>query len=151
MTLIDSVDSILMLYSYSGFPENSWAVFQRVSAVDTVPTNAAGISADRLIENGITPHSPLAQTVIPPVPLADNLQSFEPRRPGTQESAGLDVENVERRTLKLTDGLEASVIDERMARDLRVKKNTMSGLSVILTLMSILVAFRSVSKYAVLK
>ncbi|KAG8869720.1 hypothetical protein FRC20_000964 [Serendipita sp. 405] len=29
MTLIDSLDSVLMLYSYSGFPEKGWALFRR--------------------------------------------------------------------------------------------------------------------------
>ena len=32
MTLIDSVDSVLMLYSYSGFSERSWAIFERSSS-----------------------------------------------------------------------------------------------------------------------
>lgn len=29
MTLIDSVDSVLMVYSYTNFPEHSWAIFER--------------------------------------------------------------------------------------------------------------------------
>lgn len=29
MTLIDSVDSIIMLYSYSGFPDRSWRLFEK--------------------------------------------------------------------------------------------------------------------------
>lgn len=29
MTLVDSVDSVLMLYSYSGFPERGFALFEK--------------------------------------------------------------------------------------------------------------------------
>lgn len=36
MTLVDSLDSILMLYSYSGFPERSWKIFARVRANEVV-------------------------------------------------------------------------------------------------------------------
>ena len=41
MTLVDSLDSILMLYSYSGFPERSWKIFARVRAneVAGIPLN----------------------------------------------------------------------------------------------------------------
>jgi len=74
MTLVDSLDSILMLYSYSGFPERSFRIFER------------------------------------------------------QRSGTGDVE-------------EISADPESVARSARVKQNAMSGLSIVLTLMSILVAF----------
>ncbi|KZP33478.1 hypothetical protein FIBSPDRAFT_847401, partial [Athelia psychrophila] len=41
----------------------------------------------------------------------------------------------------------ASSQDTRIARDLRVKKNTMSNLSIVLTLMSVVVAFRLAQIY----
>jgi len=85
MTLIDSLDSILMLYSYTGFPERKFALF---------------IKQDELRSP-----SPLGETA---------LAEHEP---------GLDEDRPEK-------------------IDMRVKMNAMSGLSIILTLMSILVAFR---------
>jgi high-affinity nickel-transport protein len=83
MTLIDSLDSVLMLYSYTGFPESKLALF--VKRGD--PPSSSG-------ETPLVGHEP--------GPVED--------RPG-----------------KI---------------NMRVKMNAMSGLSIILTLMSILVAFR---------
>ncbi|KIK57282.1 hypothetical protein GYMLUDRAFT_204164 [Collybiopsis luxurians FD-317 M1] len=74
MTLIDSVDSILMLYSYTGFPEHSFSLF-------------------------------------------------------------------ERKTESISSGQQDLESKVRMARSTRVKRNAISGLSILLTLMSILVAF----------
>lgn len=85
MTLIDSLDSILMLYSYTGFPEHKFALFVKRGEVSS--SGPAGEA-----------------------PLADH----EPD-PGE---------------------------DRPEIIDLRVKMNAMSGLSIILTLMSIVVAFR---------
>ena len=78
MTLIDSLDSIMMLYSYTGFPERKFALF--------VKSSSPGEPGEALLESG-----------------------FDEDRP------------------------------EKI--DMRVKMNAMSGLSIILTLMSILVAF----------
>lgn len=83
MTLIDSLDSILMLYSYTGFPEHKLALFA---------TRELG-----------SPSSPGETPLI----------GHEP---------GLDENRPER-------------------INMRVKMNAMSGLSIVLTLMSILVAF----------
>ncbi|KAJ7073222.1 NicO-domain-containing protein [Mycena belliarum] len=84
MTIIDSADSVLMLYSYSGFPERTWAIIE-------VPPTLTDDAAHHL-------------------------------HPDTGESVDLHLS---------TD----------VARDQRVKTNVMSGLSIILTLMSIFVAF----------
>lgn len=84
MTLIDSLDSILMLYSYTGFPEHKFALFVKRGEVSL--SSSAG-----------------------EVPLADHGPDPDEDRP--------------------------EIID------LRVKMNAMSGLSIILTLMSIVVAF----------
>lgn len=86
MTLIDSLDSILMLYSYTGFPERKFALF---------------------VKRG------------------------EPDLPGSPREASLA-------------GHEPNVDEDRPEKiDMRVKMNAMSGISIVLTLMSILVAFRS--------
>ena len=82
MTLIDSLDSILMLYSYAGFPEHKFALF---------------------VKRGSFPgETPLV-------------------------------------------GHEPHVDEDRPEKiNARVKMNAMSLLSIVLTLMSILVAFRYV-------
>ncbi|CAK5269908.1 unnamed protein product [Mycena citricolor] len=82
MALLDSADSVLMLYSYSGFPEHSWALFE--------------------------PSVTESETVSGPPRLDD--KAPEP-----------DV--------------------AQLTRDQRVKMNVMSKLSIVLTIMSILVAF----------
>ena len=85
MTLIDSLDSVLMLYSYTGFPERKFALFVKQDEVRSL--------------------SPLGET-----PLVEHEPDLDEDRP------------------------------EKI--NTRVKMNAMSGLSIILTLMSILVAFR---------
>ncbi|KAF9651590.1 NicO-domain-containing protein [Thelephora ganbajun] len=84
MTLVDSLDSVLMLYSYTGFPERNFVLFVKRDEPDP-----------------------------PSSPRGTPLVGHEP---------GLD----ENRPEKI---------------NIRVKMNAMSGLSIILTLMSILVAF----------
>ena len=100
MTLIDSLDSILMLYSYSGFPETSLTIFEkRVALPNSVP------------DFPVSPASECAVTddtlVVSAIPVDDHNLSNK-------------------------------------ASELKVKLNMMSGLSIVLTLLSILVAFRCV-------
>ena len=85
MTLIDSLDSVLMLYSYTGFPERKFALFVKRGSLGS------------------------------------------PRTPGETAPVEQEIELGEDRPEKI---------------NARVKMNAMSGLSIILTLMSILVAFR---------
>jgi len=85
MTLIDSLDSVLMLYSYTGFPERKFALF---------------VKQDELRSPGALGETPLVEH-------EPDLDEDRPEKINT-----------------------------------RVKMNAMSGLSIILTLMSILVAFR---------
>jgi high-affinity nickel-transport protein len=87
MTLIDSLDSILMLYSYTGFPERKFAFFMKSGEFGSP--------------------SSLGEA-----PLAGHERELDEDRP------------------------------EKI--DMRVKMNAMSGLSILLTLISILVAFRFV-------
>lgn len=93
MTLIDSLDSILMLYSYSGFPESdSFAIFEkRLALPDSSPA----------------PEQELTAADAAPVEVINEGHDLQTK-----------------------------------ARELKVKLNMMSGLSIVLTLMSILVAFR---------
>lgn len=84
MTLIDSLDSVLMLYSYTGFPEHKLALF------------------------------------------LEREEFGSPSSPGETHLVGH----------------EPSLDENKPERiNMRVKMNAMSGLSIILTLMSILVAF----------
>ncbi|KAJ7505996.1 NicO-domain-containing protein [Mycena galericulata] len=86
MTIIDSADSVLMLYSYSGFPDHTWAIFD------------------------------------PPPPLADDATRLQTDADATDAGAGAQP-------------------PKDAIRTQQVKMNVMSGLSIILTLMSIFVAF----------
>lgn len=94
MTILDSADSVLMLYSYSGFPERTWAIFDKRPA---------------LSDNSIQVQ----------VEAATDSKTDAPASSETRASVQVTSEQ-------------------------RTKANVMSGLSIILTLMSILVAFRLV-------
>lgn len=106
-----------MLYSYSGFPEHSFGLFEKQRC--SSPLGEA------------TPGSEVLQTS---------------RAPSPKSPESVEVTAVEALPQIASPALEAG--DELMlsqqARNMRVKMNMMSGLSIILTLMSILVAFRYV-------
>ncbi|KAJ7448506.1 NicO-domain-containing protein [Mycena latifolia] len=91
MTVVDSADSVLMLYSYSGFPERTWAIFEKPPALSDDSDAVAHLQSD------------------------------------VDADAG--------------SGTDPAQTRPEVARDQRVKANVMSGLSIILTLMSIFVAF----------
>ncbi|KAF8919042.1 high-affinity nickel-transport protein-domain-containing protein [Mucidula mucida] len=96
MTMIDSLDSILMLYSYSGFPEDSFVIFEKLVSLPEDETACA--------------------TVLPSTSVSAAEAEMEEPTKGPHD---------------LQD----------KARALKVKLNMMSGLSIVLTLMSIFVAF----------
>lgn len=101
MTLIDSVDSILMLYSYTAFAERSFVIFEKTEAcIDLAEATEAAVT------------------------VASSLEMY---RESSAEGAERDTAASEQPTMSVA---------------LQVKQNAMSGLSIILTLMSILVAFR---------
>ncbi|KDR82909.1 hypothetical protein GALMADRAFT_238556 [Galerina marginata CBS 339.88] len=115
MSLIDSLDSILMLYSYTGFPERSFLVF----STESEDTQAPPIATLPVLEEKREPVS-------------------ENSPPDAKEQNPKKVEATE-----VPEQVELPPVDPTSAlgRDIRVKMNVMSGLSIILTLMSILVAF----------
>ncbi|KAF8799008.1 NicO-domain-containing protein [Phlegmacium glaucopus] len=124
MTLIDSSDSILMLYSYSGVPERPFLVFAPSGNSTMTKEHAVHDTSNDLVpESEQTPDDKGGNTEID---LQDNDQNGLPKEPPNPVQP-------------ITPGEHAS--DSSMARDMRVKMNVMSGLSIILTLMSILVAF----------
>ena len=125
MTFVDSVDAILMLYSYSGFPDRSWAIFEDA----TVP-------GDRDIsraQGSVLQETLHVQEVFPPALEEGNIQEIiRTEQDPTDVPEGTNVRK------------DSTLQSQYLARDLRVKRNTMSGLSITLTIMSILVAFRFV-------
>ncbi len=136
MTLIDSVDSIIMLYSYTGFPDRSFALFDRKAPIQS------RISVENVPNSPDLPFLPSVQLSKTASPVT-GIQEL--RRDTSQGNLSPKASKV-----SILDGehgatvTAADAMDDQVTRQLRVKRNAMSGLSVILTLMSILVAFRHV-------
>src|ERR1700722_8135798 len=119
MTLVDSCDSILMLYSYSGFPEHSFAIFENSLISDAERDVTAGVLA------GDSQGGSAAAAVIEPQASRIKTPSLHSVQEGTQRVHCL-----------------RSSSSKQPPPHMRVKRNMISGLSIILTLMSILIAFR---------
>ncbi len=119
MTLIDSLDSVIMLYSYAGFPERSFAIFERRPPPSTNPADSP---LPRVAQSATHDH-------LEAVPVAEV--------PRTQDEKHADEKAVD--VVTVTDPESASESARR--RTLRVKHNAMSNLSILLTIMSIMVAF----------
>ncbi|KAI0043452.1 NicO-domain-containing protein [Auriscalpium vulgare] len=122
MTLLDSVDSILMLYSYSGFPEHSFRVLELRTADGPRSVAAQAAAADIQAAADATP---------PDV------------REDEERPALIDLESDAQPQSRLREGnsRKSSFVEEIARRELRVKRNMMSQLSIVLTAMSIIVAF----------
>lgn len=143
MALVDSADSVLMLYSYSGFPERSFFVFEKRE------NSASGMMREEFrhgwedSEGAITGDDDKQDKAEQSALDLASVQVEEVR-----EAMGEDLKLAEMKigdSEKLREGEEEKVtvnVEEGMERDRRVKLNVMSGLSMTLTLMSILVAFR---------
>jgi nickel/cobalt transporter (NiCoT) family protein len=172
MTLIDSLDSILMLYSYTGFPERSWAILERHTQLigqgmlDTEPprplsdehadaiatykmpskASSSGCSPDMRVDITAISTSKAPLTANPSDHHSGERADVDARKSPsiTSEQRILPMEAEGVRPIEvIPQHVEAGdTPDEHVARDLRVKQNMISGLSIILTLMSILVAFR---------
>lgn len=121
MTLVDSLNSVMMLYSYSGFAEHSWKIFER-----TIPANAVedgGVSSGPDVNmNGMLGQTQSERIIH----LAQ--QQGTPANPIAGVFGGAE-----------DDGNNVARKDDRVTR---AKRHTMSNLSVLLTSMSILLAFR---------
>ncbi|KIJ64544.1 hypothetical protein HYDPIDRAFT_40285 [Hydnomerulius pinastri MD-312] len=142
MTLVDSLDSILMLYSYSGFADRSWRILESKSRVAN--------SSDRDFAD---PGDEPAMSEPPP----SEIQAAEPSQEKDVDEVGIRRLSDQSRTPgeenalagdgkmgkdPTGDRIGTSVLGEdRADRMTRVKRNTMSNLSIILTTMSILLAF----------
>ena len=122
-----------MLYSYSGFPERSFFIFSKskgdsetikehtttINDTDTDPVPISEIVSDDVSEN----------TQIVLQGRNDDEKNELPQEPMNPAQT-------------ITPSSQGHASDSEMERDIRVKMNMMSGLSIILTLMSVLVAFR---------
>ncbi|KAI0300362.1 NicO-domain-containing protein [Russula brevipes] len=110
MTLIDSIDSILMLYSYTGFPEQRFRLFEPAQENEH-PEQESCAYREAAATRGSAVELP----------------------PRSQSGAA--------KVLAEDEGALVSDIRKKARKELIVKRNMMSGLSIVLTLMSIIVAF----------
>lgn len=140
MTLVDSADSILMLYSYADFPERGFAIFEKRGSTNI----SSQSSKSSLSEQGAQASRPATNVdeqedeIRPVSPGHKQPISSQPSLPDLERSASNDGSvDIERRN-EIDNGV--SVEHQRTLE--QAAKNTMSGLSIVLTLMSILVAFR---------
>lgn len=130
MTLVDSVDSILMLYSYTGFADHSWRIFEpsrspsRTGNARSVNKHGAASST----EERTAEVCPVTNEVDP---VNQSRNAIEPESKTVNNAGDSDAAR-----------------QARADRMLLVKRNTMSQLSITLTTMSILLAFRLVNKVA---
>ena len=140
MTLVDSVDSILMLYSYADFPERGFAIFEkRNSASISSQSSKSARSEQRMQINyaatNINEQADMIRPASPshkqPIPSHLNLPDLE-RNPTNNELADMERQNEFNNGVSVT---HQKTLDQ-------AARNTMSGLSIVLTLLSILVAFR---------
>ncbi|KAI0031074.1 high-affinity nickel-transport protein-domain-containing protein [Vararia minispora EC-137] len=113
MTFVDSVDSVLMLYSYAGFPKDGWRLIEPTDKEMVRPHDHTPLGMNEEEVHGKSKEK---------VPDADVKDMSAPERFG--EMDGTDV---------LAFANEPDSV--------RVKRHLMSNLSVILTAMSIVVAF----------
>ncbi|KAI0822016.1 NicO-domain-containing protein [Trametes gibbosa] len=127
MTLIDSVDSVVMLYSYAGFPERTFALFESRPQAPALPRSA-------------TP--PRAGPSSTSVALSPDVAESPRRGPGAEhDSDGKGDSCGKVGAVTLVSDVDVDADEPVRRRTLRVKHNAMSNLSILLTIMSILVAF----------
>ena len=145
MTLLDSLDSILMLYSYSGFPERSFALFEPISEVPQSATimaqaaaadidaTAAATRSSRVGDVEQLSHPPTINEAVVDRPTESSPKSGRSQADFLIQGAGIDRTDADSKIV---------AVEETASREQKVKRNLMSGLSIILTFMSIMVAFR---------
>ncbi|ELU38249.1 NicO domain-containing protein [Rhizoctonia solani AG-1 IA] len=131
MTLVDSADSVLMLYSYADFPEKGFALFENQ---ETSVSEHSSISSHSSTEAQPGPSTGVGTSTLPP----------SPKQSITSRPVLPDLERNSSADRRLQEGLGDDeykiTLTEQKTLD-QAAKNTMSGLSIILTLLSILVAF----------
>ncbi|KAK8869931.1 hypothetical protein IAR55_000499 [Kwoniella newhampshirensis] len=155
MSLVDSLDSILMLYAYAtpsrSTREGKIALLQEPEdrkvdyPVDTMTITMPSLSSESLTARQVTPSSPDSQSrysaIIPVEEQPEEEEAQEVDR--TKSDMDLDIEGhvggeESFEDLERSAGQAGPSIREE--RIVNAKANTMSSLSIILTLLSILVA-----------
>ena len=145
MTLLDSIDSILMLYSYTGFAEHRFHLFEPIpenygrdrkssiyreaAATSVSPTQLSQLPRLEGSHENETELSPLGTT------LSEQSDQNGSSHRNKQQPVEVQLEDADAKIRE---------IRKEAQRELVVKRNMMSGLSILLTLMSIVVAFRYV-------
>ncbi|QRV77691.1 high affinity nickel transport protein [Ceratobasidium sp. AG-Ba] len=130
MTLVDSADSVLMLYAYADFPERGFAIFERSDE----PSNFTQSSKSSESGPDAGPSNVQEQTnnSIP--------QSPDRKNPAASQLTLPDLERDASNTRSIGEHEYAGAPGQQKTLE-QAAKNTMSGLSILLTLLSILVAF----------
>ena len=139
MTLLDSIDSILMLYSYTGFAEHRFRIFEPAREDDGADhmTSAYREAAATSVATAQLPRSRDShEDEIERFPLSGVPAAPEEQPEQEDKKQPVEVQVVKEADARITD------IRKEAQRELMVKRNMMSGLSILLTLMSIVVAFR---------
>ncbi|KAI0269739.1 high-affinity nickel-transport protein-domain-containing protein [Gloeopeniophorella convolvens] len=136
MTLLDSVDSILMLYSYSGFPERRFRLFERpdMDEPDRPDVTFGAVAT----ANAAVPCLPDARSDDPQGRL---LIDSEPGLSQPFEQSAYPDRGKKGQAEVVVQDATVREIRENAERKTTVRRNMMSGLSIVLTLMSIVVAF----------
>ncbi|KAJ1303312.1 hypothetical protein OPQ81_011509 [Rhizoctonia solani] len=135
MTLVDSADSVLMLYSYADFPEKGFSLFEHRGS--TILGHSSVFSQSTLQSTPEAQPGPSTDVEITPTPLSPK-QSITSHHtlPDPNHS---NPEDPELQAGLVGDEYKITLTEQRTLE--QAAKNTMSGLSIILTLLSILVAF----------
>lgn len=152
---MDSADSILMLYSYAGFPERSFSIFERVAAGDESEKSSLveGEAGAEEYEPSLTGsvRSPAedpdskkrisqGDEIGSSIQVVEDIAELPSRGPSEPSGHGVRTRTPSPHLLA-----QESTMTQEVKRNLIIKENTMSGLSIALTLISILVAFRYAS------
>lgn len=140
MTLVDSADSILMLYSYSGFPtKNKWTLFSR-----KVPPNLNRDNLAQDDEKEKSPHRNIDSLARPVLFRSAHSQSDALVERERDEHSVSEVRALEpqpsQSSVSGSAGRKGTTLDH--GPEIRLKLNVMSNLSIILTIVSIMVALR---------
>ncbi|KAI5989081.1 NicO-domain-containing protein, partial [Pisolithus albus] len=121
MTLVDSLNSIMMLYSYSGFAEHSWKILERTTPANEVEDGGTVCDADVHVNGKFDQTWPEWITH------------------SAQQHVGASADVI----AGVSTGAEEGDRDVAREKDLvaRTRRQTLSNLSILLTSMSILLAF----------
>src|SRR5271170_6643659 len=116
MTVIDSADSILMLYSYTGFAETSLAIFEKPKLSDPLLSLPSEPRVVPPVERAGT-----SITTSPPPSIVAEIRTA----PLAVATPDVDLEHT-----NSTSRIDDRRVTEDVSRTLRLKRNMVSGLSI---------------------